>query len=122
MLPEVKRVIREVSFAEAREWADKAATMATAVEVRRFMEPIMAKRFADLLGESPGDNGHDPDESARVHDAMTARAAPYDGSWQDWRPDPRWPVPALPADLLGLVGTLRTEPLHLTLARRRDGR
>jgi predicted RNA-binding protein associated with RNAse of E/G family len=24
-------------------------------------------------------------------------AAPFDGSWADWRPDPRWPRPTLPA-------------------------
>jgi predicted RNA-binding protein associated with RNAse of E/G family len=34
-------------------------------------------------------------------DAIVARAEraepPFDGSWDDWRPDPEWPTPRLPA-------------------------
>ncbi|TPW05759.1 MAG: phosphotransferase system, enzyme I, PtsI [bacterium] len=56
LLPEVKRVIRCVSYAEARGWADRAATMATAQEVRQFMEPIMNQRFPEILDE--GGDGH----------------------------------------------------------------
>ncbi|MDZ4804566.1 MAG: phosphoenolpyruvate--protein phosphotransferase [Candidatus Eisenbacteria bacterium] len=57
LLPEVKRVIRGVSYAEARGWADHAATLATALEVRGFMEPLMNQRFADILGDTGNGNG-----------------------------------------------------------------
>ncbi|SEN55223.1 hypothetical protein SAMN05216267_1006227 [Actinacidiphila rubida] len=29
---------------------------------------------------------------------IRAWGAPFRDGWEDWRPDPRWPVPALPAD------------------------
>lgn len=29
---------------------------------------------------------------------------PFDGSWRAWRPDPGWPLPDLPADLVALDG------------------
>ncbi|WP_432066925.1 cytidylyl-2-hydroxypropylphosphonate hydrolase [Streptomyces sp. C10-9-1] len=30
--------------------------------------------------------------------AITAWEAPFSSGWQDWRPDPHWPLPELPAD------------------------
>jgi uncharacterized protein len=27
---------------------------------------------------------------------VLAGEPPFDRDWQDWRPDPRWPVPELP--------------------------
>lgn len=62
LLPEVKRIIRGVSFAEAHGWADRAATLSTAAEVRQFMEPIMSERFADIMGNTVGGNGGRHDE------------------------------------------------------------
>ena len=35
-------------------------------------------------------------EAERVAADIEARRAPFDGSWSQWRPDPRWPLPALP--------------------------
>lgn len=31
-------------------------------------------------------------------DAVRAWGAPFSDGWQHWRPDPSWPVPALPDD------------------------
>lgn len=35
-------------------------------------------------------------EAQHVAEQVRARAAPFDGSWLDWRPSAHWPVPALP--------------------------
>jgi protein associated with RNAse G/E len=39
-------------------------------------------------------------ESARVEilDKLESRLYPFDGSWRDWMPDPRWSPPKLPED------------------------
>jgi hypothetical protein len=34
----------------------------------------------------------------RAAGVIRAWGPPFRDRWQDWRPDPRWPVPALPAD------------------------
>ncbi|MFE9373714.1 DUF402 domain-containing protein [Streptomyces sp. NPDC006711] len=31
-------------------------------------------------------------------EVITAWGSPFADGWEDWRPNPRWPVPALPAD------------------------
>ncbi|MFG3306630.1 DUF402 domain-containing protein [Streptomyces wuyuanensis] len=31
-------------------------------------------------------------------EVISAWGPPYSDGWEDWRPDPRWPVPELPAD------------------------
>lgn len=38
------------------------------------------------------------DEGERVAERVTRRLAPFDGSWDDFRPDPAWPLPTLPPD------------------------
>ncbi|HEU5087663.1 MAG TPA: DUF402 domain-containing protein [Roseiflexaceae bacterium] len=35
-------------------------------------------------------------EGLRVMQALQARAWPFDQDWSQWRPDPNWPIPALP--------------------------
>jgi hypothetical protein len=35
-------------------------------------------------------------EGERVIEMIESRAAPFNESWPDWRPDPAWPVPVLP--------------------------
>ncbi len=40
-------------------------------------------------------------EGERVVADILAGRPPFDGSWRDWRPDPAWPMPALPIDLFG---------------------
>jgi phosphotransferase system enzyme I (PtsI) len=52
LLPEIKRVIRETRWSEAREWADRAVAMSTATEVRAFLDPLVRARFPDLVAES----------------------------------------------------------------------
>lgn len=37
-------------------------------------------------------------EGERVIADIEARRWPFDGSYDDWRPDPAWPLPALPDD------------------------
>ncbi len=44
-------------------------------------------------------------EGQRVHDAMTRREPPYDGSWLDWKPDAAWTVPELRDEFARLAGT-----------------
>lgn len=38
--------------------------------------------------------------------AITAWGPPFSDGWQDWRPDPAWPVPELPADWARAPGAL----------------
>ena len=51
MLPEVKRIIREIDAGEARGWAARVLELSTATEVRAFMEPILLRLFPDLNGQ-----------------------------------------------------------------------
>jgi phosphotransferase system enzyme I (PtsI) len=51
LLPEVKRLIREVTFSDAARWARMALDLATATEVRGMMEPIMRRHFPELVGD-----------------------------------------------------------------------
>jgi len=37
-------------------------------------------------------------EGRRALATFEARAWPFDGDWSEWRPDPAWPKPELPAD------------------------
>jgi uncharacterized protein len=37
------------------------------------------------------------DEALRVTRGVEANAPPFNERWHDWRPDPTWPSPALPA-------------------------
>lgn len=43
-------------------------------------------------------------EGEAVIAAFERGEPPFDGSWRDWSPDPSWPVPPLPADLVALDG------------------
>ncbi|RAJ71598.1 uncharacterized protein DUF402 [Streptomyces sp. Amel2xB2] len=62
----------------------------------RDEDEFAAARQAGLVGDAL---------AARVREAgrevverIAAWAPPFRDGWEDWRPDPRWPVPALPAD------------------------
>jgi hypothetical protein len=46
-------------------------------------------------------------EGERLHAAMSRRRPPFDGAWLDWRPDPAWPMPVLPASLTAMQGKRR---------------
>ena len=35
-------------------------------------------------------------EGERVIELVERRASPFSDGWERWRPDPSWPVPALP--------------------------
>ena len=35
-------------------------------------------------------------EAAAVIAAIESGGPPFDGSWEQWRPDPTWPTPVLP--------------------------
>lgn len=43
-------------------------------------------------------------EGERVIAAFGRGDAPFDGAWRDWRPDPTWTVPTLPAEVAALDG------------------
>jgi hypothetical protein len=40
-------------------------------------------------------------EGERVAADIESRRWPFDGSFDDWRPDPAWPLPALPKERIG---------------------
>jgi predicted RNA-binding protein associated with RNAse of E/G family len=35
-------------------------------------------------------------EGERVIERIEAWAAPFDEGWENWRPDPDWPLPSIP--------------------------
>jgi hypothetical protein len=43
----------------------------------------------------------------RVLTLLAERAGPFAGNWSDWRRDPSWPVPALPANALDVPAAQR---------------
>lgn len=56
-----------------------------------------------------------PRQAARVRSAgrsavraITAWTAPFRDGWEDWRPDPNWPVPELPVDWHRTLGRPRS--------------
>jgi hypothetical protein len=48
-----------------------------------------------LFSEEQADDFHTWGERA-LH-RITSREPPFDRNWEDWRPDPAWPLPELPA-------------------------
>jgi phosphotransferase system enzyme I (PtsI) len=50
LLPEVKRIVRQVRYSDARKWAAEALKLGTAREVREMMDPIMQQHFPELVG------------------------------------------------------------------------
>ena len=53
-------------------------------------------------GRLTADEGHAVrQEGERIVADVVAGRPPFDGSWQGWRPDPAWLMPALPDDLPG---------------------
>ena len=55
LLPEVKRIIRDIRYSEAKEWADHVMTLGTSTEIRAFMKPIVERLFPDLFGNGGGE-------------------------------------------------------------------
>ncbi|KPJ59162.1 MAG: phosphoenolpyruvate-protein phosphotransferase [Latescibacteria bacterium DG_63] len=49
VLPEIKTIVRSVSFAEAKTLADKAVRLSTAADVRSFVEERIVKKFPHVL-------------------------------------------------------------------------
>mgnify|MGYP000450988455 CR=1 FL=1 len=49
ILPEIKSIIRSITFGEAERIAEKALQLSTSKEVENFMYRIMEKRFKDFL-------------------------------------------------------------------------
>ncbi|MFH0777076.1 MAG: phosphoenolpyruvate--protein phosphotransferase [Candidatus Eisenbacteria bacterium] len=49
LLPEIKAVVRSVSFAEAKDLADKALCLSTTAEIRSFVEKTILSRFPQIL-------------------------------------------------------------------------
>ena len=48
LLPEIKTIVRSVTYAEAKELADRALCLSTAAEIRRFVEDKIASRFPQI--------------------------------------------------------------------------
>jgi phosphoenolpyruvate-protein phosphotransferase (PTS system enzyme I) len=51
MIPEVKRIIRSITYDEAKMLVRKAMTMSTAAEIRRYLAGVMHERFPDLVSQ-----------------------------------------------------------------------
>ena len=57
--------------------------------------------FARLLGHgwiTPGRAAQVREDSRHAIARIEQRQAPFDEDWPAWRPDPAWPIPALPDD------------------------
>jgi phosphotransferase system enzyme I (PtsI) len=48
LLPEIKTIVRSVTYAEAKELAERALCLSTAADVRRFVEDKIASRFPQI--------------------------------------------------------------------------
>ncbi len=51
MIPEVKRIIRSITYDEAKMLVKKAMGLSTAAEIRRLVHGVMHERFPDLVAE-----------------------------------------------------------------------
>jgi phosphotransferase system enzyme I (PtsI) len=51
MIPEVKRIIRSITYDESKMLVRKAMGMSTATEIRKFLAGVMHERFPDLVAE-----------------------------------------------------------------------
>ena len=51
MIPEVKRIIRSITYDEAKRLVRKAMTLSTANEIRRHVATMMHERFPELMAE-----------------------------------------------------------------------
>ena len=51
MIPEVKRIIRSITYDEAKMLVKKAMGLSTAAEIRRLVHSVMHERFPDLVAE-----------------------------------------------------------------------
>ncbi|MCX5800543.1 MAG: phosphoenolpyruvate--protein phosphotransferase [Candidatus Eisenbacteria bacterium] len=49
LLPEIKTIVRSVSYAETKELADKALCLSTAADVRSFVEEVIVAKFPQIL-------------------------------------------------------------------------
>ncbi|HEU0164301.1 MAG TPA: hypothetical protein VFQ54_04600 [Thermomicrobiales bacterium] len=64
---------------------------------------IWAWKDEDEFGEALTFGRLSPEQEAQVRGevqrmipAIESRAWPFDGSFENWRPDPAWPVPVMP--------------------------
>jgi phosphotransferase system enzyme I (PtsI) len=48
LLPEIKTIVRSVTYAEAKELAERALCLSTAADVRRFVEDRIASKFPQI--------------------------------------------------------------------------
>lgn len=55
MIPEVKRIIRSITFDEAKSLVRRAMGLATAGEIRRLVGGVMHERFPELVAPDPGE-------------------------------------------------------------------
>jgi phosphoenolpyruvate-protein phosphotransferase (PTS system enzyme I) len=55
MIPEVKRIIRTITYDEAKMLVRRAMTMSTPGEIRQYLGSVMHERFPDLVGEEEGE-------------------------------------------------------------------
>lgn len=49
LLPEIKTIVRSVTYAEAKELADKALCLSTAADIRKYVEDKIAGKFPHLV-------------------------------------------------------------------------
>jgi phosphotransferase system enzyme I (PtsI) len=51
MIPEVKRIIRSITYDEAKMLVRKAMGMSTATDIRRLVADVMHERFPELVAQ-----------------------------------------------------------------------
>jgi phosphotransferase system enzyme I (PtsI) len=56
MIPEVKRIIRSITYDEAKMLVRKAMGLSTAAEIRHLVGSVMHERFPELVGEDTEDH------------------------------------------------------------------
>lgn len=55
MIPEVKRIIRSITYDEAKSLVRRAMGLATAAEIRQLVAGVMHERFPELVAPDPGE-------------------------------------------------------------------
>ena len=56
MIPEVKRIIRSITYDEAKMLVRKAMGLSTAAEIRHLVASVMHERFPELVAEDTEDD------------------------------------------------------------------
>ncbi|OON81361.1 cytidylyl-2-hydroxypropylphosphonate hydrolase [Streptomyces tsukubensis] len=86
-------------------WADGVDSEDHFLDIDVYQDRSWRWRDEDEFAQAQRDGLMDDEQAARVREAgrravaaIEAWNAPFSEGWQQWRPDPAWPVPVLPDD------------------------